>query len=297
MEMQQVRYYVALAETLNFTKAAERCNVTQPVLTRAIQNLEAELGGDLIRREGRLSHLTELGQRMLPLLRQCYEGALAARAVAKALTDGETRTLALGLSRTVDLRLLQDDLSQLFQAMPAMRLRLRRGSSEELVALLKSGEIELAVAGPLGGRWDRLVEWPLFSEGFDVVLSQTHPLAHRNAPGLELEDLRMHKLLVQDGCELRDEAEGRLAACGISLAEAHAVDSGRDLEELVAANIGFALAPASSVRDSQFLRYALPEIALRRTVSIYSVAGRPRSPEAATLLNQVRARDWTRLAA
>ncbi|MBW8879876.1 MAG: LysR family transcriptional regulator, partial [Asticcacaulis sp.] len=61
MEMQQVRYFVTLANTLNFTRAAEQCNITQPVLTRAIKALEAEFGGELIRREGKLTRLTDLG--------------------------------------------------------------------------------------------------------------------------------------------------------------------------------------------------------------------------------------------
>ena len=61
MEMHQVRYFVALCETLNFTRAAEKCNVTQPSLTRAIKLLEDELGGPLFNRERNQTHLTELG--------------------------------------------------------------------------------------------------------------------------------------------------------------------------------------------------------------------------------------------
>jgi DNA-binding transcriptional LysR family regulator len=68
MEMHQVRYFLATVSELNFTKAAERCNVTQPSLTRAIKHLEDELGGDLFRRERPQAQLTELGQRMYPLL-------------------------------------------------------------------------------------------------------------------------------------------------------------------------------------------------------------------------------------
>ena len=75
MEMHQIRYFLAAARTLNFTRAAEECNVAQPSLTRAIQQLEEELGGDLFRRERKLSHLTDLGQRMLPLMQQCYDMA------------------------------------------------------------------------------------------------------------------------------------------------------------------------------------------------------------------------------
>jgi len=72
MEMHQVRYFLAVAETLNFTRAAERCNVSQPALTRAIQNLEGEFGGLLFRRERNLTHLTELGR--LVVRRLCGMG-------------------------------------------------------------------------------------------------------------------------------------------------------------------------------------------------------------------------------
>ena len=85
MEMHQVRYFLAVAQLLNFTRAAEGCHVTQPSLTRAIKQLEDELGGDLFRRERPHAQLTELGQRMYPLLKQCYESALGARSLASAI--------------------------------------------------------------------------------------------------------------------------------------------------------------------------------------------------------------------
>ena len=68
MELHQVRYFVALARSMNFTRAAEHCNVTQPALTKAIQKLEYELGGPLVFRERQLSQLTDLGKLMLPML-------------------------------------------------------------------------------------------------------------------------------------------------------------------------------------------------------------------------------------
>jgi DNA-binding transcriptional LysR family regulator len=77
MEMHQIRYFLTVSETLNLAKAAERCNVAQPSLTRGIKTHEAV--GELIRRERNLSHLTELGQRILPRLRQCYETAVSAK--------------------------------------------------------------------------------------------------------------------------------------------------------------------------------------------------------------------------
>src|SRR5215510_12618596 len=106
MEMHQVRYFLAAATELNFTKAAEKCNVSQPSLTRAIKQLEGELGGDLFRRERPHAQLTELGERMFPLLKQCYDSALGARSLASSLKSREIGILRLGLSRTIDLDLI-----------------------------------------------------------------------------------------------------------------------------------------------------------------------------------------------
>lgn len=156
MEMQQVRYFVTVAETLNFTRAAEQCNVTQPALTRAIKQLEYELGGDLIRREGRNTHLTDLGNRMLPMLRQCYDSALAAKTLAKAVAKGEVSCLSIAVSRSLSLDLLMGALNEMYAAFPGFQLKLRRGSASEIAELLKSGDADLAMAGPLGDSWDRL---------------------------------------------------------------------------------------------------------------------------------------------
>ncbi len=113
MEMHQVRYFLAVARTLNFTRAAEECNVSQPSLTRAVHLLEEELGGALIRRERALSHLTELGRRMLPLLQQCYDNAQTAKRLAKEVKTGAASSLALGLSRSINIGLLVRPLTEI----------------------------------------------------------------------------------------------------------------------------------------------------------------------------------------
>ena len=103
MEMHQIRYFLAVARELNFTRAAQSCHVSQPALTRAIQQLEDELGGQLMRREGKLSHLTDLGERMLPLMLRCYESALAAKSLASSFKVGSAQALLLVLARSIDL--------------------------------------------------------------------------------------------------------------------------------------------------------------------------------------------------
>ena len=83
MEMHQVRYFLAVCETLNFTRAAERCHVAQPSLTRAIQKLEQEFGGPLFRRERNRTHLTDLGRLVQPHMRAVSAAAEAAHTEAE----------------------------------------------------------------------------------------------------------------------------------------------------------------------------------------------------------------------
>src|SRR5947207_10430651 len=167
MEMHQIRYFLATVGELNFTKAAERCNVTQPSLSRAIKQLEGELGGDLFRRERPQAQLTELGQRMHPLLKQCYESALGAKSLASAIKDGEIGSLKLALSHTINLQLLTSHLTELNRIFSRIEVNLLRGTAPEIVELLKSGEAELALSAELGEGWERLERWALFTEEFE----------------------------------------------------------------------------------------------------------------------------------
>src|SRR6516225_8295784 len=129
--------FLATVGELNFTKAAEKCNVSQPSLTRAIKQLEGEFGGDLFPRERPQARLTELGQRMYPLLKQCYESALGAKSLTSSLKSGEIGTLKLALSRTINLRLLTSHLSELSRLFSRLDVKLLRGTASEIVELLK----------------------------------------------------------------------------------------------------------------------------------------------------------------
>lgn len=293
MEMQQVRYFLALSRTLNFTRAAEECNVTQPALTRAIQQLEAELGGALIRREGRLSHLTDLGQRMLPLLRQCYESAQSAAALARSVKARQVATLSVAVSRAVSLDLLLPALRELARAYPGIQLKLKRASRTEVAQLLKNGEVEVAVAGPLEENWDRLDAWPMFTESFEVVFSPTHRLASGDRSSVNGDELKDERLLVHVACEMIDACSGVLGARGVSAAMAHEVECMNDFADLLQANLGVAIAPRSSLRSLDLRRAPFEGLDVSRTVTVYGAAGRQRTPEATTLLNLLRSSDWS----
>jgi DNA-binding transcriptional LysR family regulator len=287
--MHHIRYFLAVSETLNLTKAAERCNVAQPALTRALKALESELGGELLRRERALSHLTELGQRMLPMLRQCYETARAAKMVAASIRKGGAAPLSIAVSHTVSFKHFSTTLRELSRAFPGLQLKLYRSSGSEIVEYLKSGTAELAIAGPLDEAWSRLDELTLFEEPFCLLVSRTHRLADMDEA--EFKDLASEKLLINIGCEMVEELRARLEANGI-LDTAHQVATREDVLTLLKAGLGVAIIPVGAVEANGICRIPLKQLNLVRKVSVYTVAGRHRGIACATLFNMLRAADW-----
>lgn len=294
MEMQQIRYFLSLARTLNFTRAAEECNVTQPALTRAIQALEAELGGELLRRERQNSHLTELGNRMLPLMQRCYESALSAKELARSVLSSDVAPLSLAVSHSVNLELFMPCIVELFRGFPGIQLSVTRGGRDEMVTLLKEGGVDLAIAGPLGADWERLDSWPVFTESFELALHEAHALAMSN--DLDVAKLAGQAILYQSGCESKADVMRRLDIGDNADTWGHQVSTHQDLLTLLDANLGIAIVPVSAPHKDRIRRLSLNDAGLRRTISVYAVAGRQRSPPGVALLNLIRAADWSAMA-
>ncbi len=290
MEMHQVRYFLAVSQTMNFTRAAEQCHVAQPSLTRAIKLLEDELGGDLFRRERKLTHLTEFGQRMLPFLRQCYESAQTAKTLAKTIRTGALAPLPIAVSRSVEFSVLTPVLVELARNFPGLELKFARGGEAEASASLKKGDVELAIAGDFAERWDRLDSWPLFSEPLFVVVWQGHRLANRDS--VEPAALANERILLRPYCETCERAL-KLVKGDAAASRSHEVACDEDVVKLIEAELGVGILPASAACPPSLRRIAVRGASLERTVHLYSVAGRERSPAAAAIMKLLRARDWT----
>jgi DNA-binding transcriptional LysR family regulator len=289
MEMHQVRYFLAVAQLLNFTRAAEQCNVTQPSLTRAIKQLEAELGGDLFRRE-RPTQMTELGQRMHPLLKQCYEAAVGARSLASSFKSGETGALRIALTHSVDISLLIPFLNEIKRQFNRLEFKFLRGNKSEVGEMLKKGEAELGIAAELDGDWGRLDSWPLFTEDFQLVVNKDHRLAGRDR--IDIDDLRAEQLLSRNYCEHAEQLGESFRERGLDVDRSHEVSSERDLIELLEANIGIAVIPDTSSIPETLKRTAVEGLDARRTVHLYGVAGRERTAVGSAVMRMLRGAEW-----
>lgn len=291
MELHQVRYFLAVARTLNFTRAAEECNVSQPSLSRAIRLLEGELGGDLFRRERPAAQLTSLGQFMLPHLQQCYDSAMGARSLAEAIRKKSVGSLTMVLSHSVDLSILAPRIAPLQGQFKQLQLRLLRGTGETITETLKEGEADLAVAASLGEGWERLDRWPLFEEDFVLAAGPDHRLARRDR--ITIEDLRGERLILRPYCECLAEVLTLLREAGLTIENSDEVASDDDLAALLACSGSVAVVPGSAPRRDGLVHIPIEGLRLNRTVWVYGVAGRQRSAAAAATLRILRGADWT----
>ncbi|MGH6813169.1 MAG: LysR family transcriptional regulator [Methylocella sp.] len=290
MEMHQVRYFLAAARLLNFTRAAEECNVAQPSLTRAIKQLEEEFGHELFRRERNLSHLTEFGRRMTPFLQQCYASAVAAKTLASSLKKGAVTPLSLAISRSFSLSLIISHLTELSRAFDGLELSILRGAHDDIAGILKKGEADIALAGPLSELWDRLESWPLFTHRVHVVVSKTHRFAGRDA--IEPKDFANERLIVKSHCDMTEEFTNFLNSQQVHPKVSHKLDSEQDYLILLEANLGVGVMPESAVRSSRLACVPVSGLDLSRTVCLYAVSGRQRSAAASTFIKLLRSSDW-----
>ncbi|WP_294533896.1 LysR family transcriptional regulator [uncultured Rhodoblastus sp.] len=289
--MHQIRYFLAVSRTLNFTRAAEECNVSQPSLTRAIQTLEAELGGELFKRERGLTHLTDLGVKMAPLVQQCFDSAVAAKSLANSIKSGAVTPLKLALSSSINITILLPQLTELSRSFAGMELKFFRGAPAEIADSLRKGGADLGVAGPLQGDWERFDHWTLFTESFVLAVNENHRYANRER--ITIEELKGETIIRRPNCECLEDVEALLRERGLEKLQRHEASSEVDVVGLLSANVGVAFVPSSADLPGKLRRLSVEDAALARPVSVYGVAGRPRSPIATTLLKMLRATDWS----
>ena len=172
MELSQIRYFLALARTLNFTRAAQHCNVTQPALTKAIQKLEHELGGDLILRERHLSQLTDLGKLVLPMLERAFAASQSALTSADGFQTKRIAPLKVALGCCVSPALIETPFSEIGRFVPGLQIELIEAKPRELPDLLLGGHVGAAFAGDeVGELPPRIDQLTLFRERVMALVS------------------------------------------------------------------------------------------------------------------------------
>ena len=292
MELHEIRYFLAISETLNFTRAAERCNVSQPALTRAIRNLEDKLGGGpLIHRERGKSHLTELGRIMLPYFERVYGQLQEAAKRAKDFTQLNEGELRVGLMSTIGPNCLSYFIAEFVERHPRVKVSLQDGSVNEIKQALERGELDAAIfcrPEPLDNKVHSL---PLFEERFVVALPPNHPLTKLQQ--ITMRDLDGEHYLGRAHCEYYERLRDiRMRLGGIEFVIRHTSNRDDWIQSMVMAGLGFTYIPEFAVTMPNLVTRPLVEPEVLRTIQLVTVRGRPHSPAVGAFVREARRHSW-----
>src|SRR5271163_3060846 len=273
MEFHQLRYVCAIADTGNFSRAAERCQIAQPSLSQQVLKLEEDLGAKLFDRLGRSVRLTEAGRAFLPYARSILSQMETARSSVADKCADVRGSVAVGVIPTIAPYLMPRYTTVFAKKYPEAKLRIVEETTPVLVEGLRDLSIDLAIlALPL--RHKDLELFPLRTEPLFAVLPIDHP--HARAESLALKDLRGEPfVMLRDGHCFRDLS---IAACTRARIAPHiAFESGQfsSLLGMVAAGVGVSLVPEMAIDRNVACRYVrLSDPQATRTIVTAVLRGR-----------------------
>lgn len=289
MEMNQVRYFLAVCEHRNFTHAAGACNVAQPSLTVSIKKLEDEMGGPLFLRDRSGCRLTALGDLVRPRLERIAVEAREVVVEAGRHVRLERVPIAIGIGETIGQSLLIRVVGRLREQLPRADIEIIVGDGT-LLSDLREGRLDLAVTSadvnPELYREDELYE-----EGYRAVFSADHPLAAEEA--ITLAALAQVDLIDRPNCEMRDALQAACAEGSHELYAAYRSNRVDWLLNLAATAGGVVILPETAVPDDpRLVSRPLAGPVLTRTVRALTYRHQPRRPEIDALIREIQERSF-----
>ncbi|CAJ8007012.1 transcriptional regulator CatR [Burkholderia pseudomallei] len=261
MELRQLRYFIAVAEEMNITRAAQRLHMTQPPLSRQLQLIEDEIGLPLFERGARPLKLTDAGRVLYAQARRVLEQADELAPLTRRLAQAAER-IVIGFVPSTLYGALPEVIRAFREAAPAVELSLIEMFTLEQLGALKGGRIDIGF-GRLRFDDDRLVREVLVEERLIAALPDGHPLAAPDA-SISLADIAGQTLIVYPSTPRPSFADQQLSALrdgGLAPAAVHEVRELQTALGLVAAQIGVSLVPESveGVRVKGVAYRRLPE--------------------------------------
>ena len=247
MNLKDLKYLVALADTGHFGKAAERTFVSQPTLSAQLKKLEEYLGVKLVERQPKNVQLTDVGKQVVVRARRMLDEADEIIALARSNADPFAGKIKLALIPTIGPYLLPRVMQKLRKALPQLGLMLYEHQTEPLLRRLREGELDMGImALPIAH--DGLEARALYQEAFTVALPNDHPLAAKTT--IKIQDLKGQTLLLlEDGHCLRDQALEVCSRVEIREAEDFRATSLETLRQMVVAGLGITLLPETAVES------------------------------------------------
>jgi DNA-binding transcriptional LysR family regulator len=287
----ELQWYVVLAETEHMTEAAAQLNVAQPTLSRALARLEHRLGTPLFDRVNRRLRLNQYGEILLEHARRCLTELNSASERITSMVDPDRGTVRLAFLHSVATWLVPELLRRYREEVPAVRFELRQAAGYEVLADLRSGHVDLAVTSP---RPEGDIGWyPLHREQLCLAVPRNHRLGARASCRLSAAAGEPFVAL-RPGFGMREISDELCALAGFVPQIAFESTEIPSMEGLVAAGLGVAITPKPREhRGTPEVSY-LPLIddGAHREIGLIWMHNRPQPPVTERFAQFVRARAW-----
>ncbi len=290
MELNQVGYFINLAETLNFTAAARLSRVSQPSLTRAIRRLEEELGGPLIHRDGKNSRLTGLGQDVEAEFRRMVVAVKSVRNHSENWAMGRHRVLDIAIAPTVGPREFTAFFKSALAQAPSIEIRLHALPANEDSSEVLSGKYHACIL-PREMRPDRKLDvHSLFRERFVLGCSENHPLAASGS--VRGEDLLEFPFVDRMRCEVRDQVLDHFVQRGLLMQPRIRSDREDWAQGVVADGHAICILPERSATAKGIVTRPIEGFVLEREIVIATVSGSTAPVEIRKIAQLAAEYDW-----
>jgi LysR family hydrogen peroxide-inducible transcriptional activator len=289
MEMHQLRYFVAVARTGSFSRAAEQCYVSQPSLSQQIQKLEQSVGQRLFDRLGRRATLTDAGRLLLERAQGILESVDDVERRLRDADDNPAGRLCVGAIPTIAPYLLPLLLPPFLKQFPRVQLAIHEGVTQYLLATIVAGELDLAVVAlPIND--ERIESEPLFTEPLLLAVARSHRLAKRRRVTVDDFGTERFILLNEMHC-LSDQVLSFCKGHGCTPVIACRSDQITTVQSMIAMNQGVSLLPEMARRadhDKRRVYRPLADDQPQRTVGVIWRQRRYHSPTAERFLGHLR---------
>ena len=288
MEMNQVRYFLAVCEHRNFTHAARASFVSQPSLTAAIKKLEDELGGALFLRDRAGCRLTPLGALVRPHIEAVQQQALEAKAEAVRYTRLDRVPISVGLGETIGQNAIANSVERYRLRFPETDIELIVDSQPALLEGLREGSLDVAVTS--GEANDALYRVdPLYSERYLAVVAVDHELSRHGT--VSLDALSKTNMLDRLNCEMRESLRETCAAGGHNLYAAYRSNRVGWLLAMARRGSGVVVLPENSIPDDgSLVSLPLEGLEIERSVVALRYRHQPSRTEVETLVKEMARR-------
>ncbi|MHB8628393.1 MAG: LysR substrate-binding domain-containing protein [Aggregatilineales bacterium] len=289
MNLAALRLWMTVAEMGSFSRAADSLFISQPAVSKRVQELEESLGVSLLDRSGRMVRLTEAGQILYRYSQQIFAAERAAESALSQLRDLSQGHLSVGASNTIGTYLLPALLGQFHDQYPGIHLSMEVGNTQQMIDQLRHKPLDIAfVEAPVAA--PDLVVTPWKNDRLVVIAATDHHLAAQSV--VSLENLTREVFVMREpGSGTRDVAEDALRQHNIALSIAFELGSNDAVKQAVSAGLGLAIISEVTLELEMALsRLAVlnvPELKLNRDLTHVTMIERPHSPALTAFLKSL----------